>query len=68
MKTGNPFIGLPRPEGHAKNVEKLNNHERALLIQLINIVEASEWSSGDYNFTQNQFNILQRAKLKLEQK
>jgi hypothetical protein len=37
-----------------------------LLYQLINIVEASEWNAGDYCFSQQQFDALQRAKEKLE--
>ena len=53
-----------RPE-MATNI-KLTDGERDLLVQLIRAVEASEWSAGDYNFTQAQFNSLQRAKAKLE--
>lgn len=45
---------------------KLTEGERDLLVQFIRAVEASEWSDGDYNFTQAQFNALQRAKAKLE--
>lgn len=46
---------------------KLTGYERDLLLCLINVVEASEWDAGDYNFTQRQFNALQRAKQKLKQ-
>lgn len=45
---------------------KLTEGERDLLVQLIRAVQASEWSAGDYCFSQMQFNSLLRAKAKLE--
>lgn len=45
---------------------KLSGYECGLLLQLIRIVEASEWDAGDYCFTQRQFDALQRVKQKLQ--
>lgn len=44
----------------------LTDTERRLLLQLINIMEAGEWSAGDYCLTQRQFDVLQQAKAKLK--
>jgi len=43
----------------------LTAFEKGLLLQLINAMEMSEWSEGDYCLTQRQFNALQNAKRKL---
>lgn len=46
---------------------KLTDQERELLCELIHIMEAGEWSAGDYCLTQRQFNALENAKRKLEE-
>jgi DNA-binding CsgD family transcriptional regulator len=48
-----------------KSIE-LTDAERRLLARLIHIVEASEWQAGDYCLTARQFDVLQRAKEKLQ--
>jgi hypothetical protein len=45
---------------------KLTAAQRRLLLGLIHIMEAGDWTEGDYCLTQTQFNALQRAKAELE--
>lgn len=54
------MIGHPN-RSKAKTL-KLTGAQRRLLVCLIDIMAAGEWSAGDYCFNQQQFDALQRAR------